>query len=247
MLPLLVSLALLLWSLPAAADEDDVQAWTLARLTHGLSDAWAVTAYARGRFDEDISHVRDYTLRSYLSWSAVEGVPFVDSLTVLAGYDRTKSYSGRDEHRAWQGALHAVDRGGFRFVHRMRLDERILDGVGPTLFRGRYRLSTTQQLFSSRFYASFRNEVFVNFNDGNEGPKDGFSQNRTRLGIGRKLSERLRADLGYEFHYVDQRGPLNSRRHVLFLELSLASGQRPDAIRSGTEARVEDSTTPTQP
>ena len=74
------------------------------------------------------------------------------SLTALAGYDYLDSFEGRDEHRPWPTAHHAVHRGGFRLVHRLRLDERFVQGVDPVVARLRYRLSTTQNLWNSDWY-----------------------------------------------------------------------------------------------
>jgi hypothetical protein len=236
----LVALACLslLCSTNARATGEDVQAWAVARVNHRLNESWAASFMARGRWDENVSHNQDYLLRPYITWTG-EGVPLTDDLGVSLGYDRLKSYTGRDEHRAWQSAFHKVDRGGFRFVHRLRMDERFVDGVGPTIWRARYRLSTTQQLFGSKWYALARNEVFVNLNDGNQGPSDGFEQNRFRVGAGRWLFDRLRAELAYEFQYVERRAQSDTFRHVFSIELSLASGRSPGGVVSGTEAVLD--------
>jgi hypothetical protein len=181
---------------------------------------------ARGRFDEDASHSKDYLLRPYLSWTLVDDVPFVDSLTVMAGYDYLHSFDGRDEHRAWQSAHHAVEHERLRVVHRVRLDERFIEGVNPTIVRFRYRLSTSYPFGGSEWYGFASDEIFANLNDGNEGPVDGFEQNRLRIGVGRHVFGRLRVEGGYEFQYAKRRTKANEFRHVVFLEFSLSTGNR---------------------
>jgi hypothetical protein len=111
-------------------------------------------------------------------------------------------------------------------VHRVRLDERFVEGVDPTIFRFRYRLSTSHPFGDSAWYGLASDEVFANLNDDDEGPVSGFEQNRFRLGVGRRLFGRLRVEGGYEFQYARRRGNPDEFRHVVFLEFSLSTGNR---------------------
>jgi hypothetical protein len=208
------------------ATENDFQLWPVGRIHHAIDEDWSVSFMARGRFDEDASHSKDYLLRPYASWTLVDNVPFVDSLTVMAGYDYLHSFDGRDEHRAWQSAHHAVEHERLRLVHRVRLDERFIEGIGPTIFRFRYRLSTSYPFGDSEWYGIASDQVFANLNDDNQGPVDGFEQNRFRLGVGRHVFGRLRVEGGYEFQYARRRATADEFRHAAFLEFSLSTGSR---------------------
>lgn len=218
--------ALLLSPAVSRATDNDFQLWPVGRIHHAINEDWSLSFMARGRFDEDASHSKDYMLRPYVSWTIVDHVPFIDSLTVMAGYDYLHSFDGRDEHRAWQSAHHAVEYKKFRLVHRVRFDERFIEDIGPTIFRFRYRLSTSYPFGDSGWYGLASDEVFVNINEGNEGPVEGFGQNRFRLGVGRHLFGRLRVEGGYEFQYANRRSNPNEFRHVAFLEFSLSTGNR---------------------
>jgi hypothetical protein len=218
--------ALLLVATEIHATDNDFQLWPVGRVHHAVNEDWSVSFMARGRIDEDASHSKDYLLRPYVSWTIVDDVPFIDSLTVMAGYDYLHAFDGRDEHRAWQSAHHAVEHEKLRLVHRVRLDERFIEGVGPTIFRFRYRLSVSHPFGDSAWYGLASEEVFVNFNDDDEGPLDGFEQNRLRLGVGRHVFGHLRVEGGYEFEYARQRTNTNEFRHVVFLEFSLSTGNR---------------------
>jgi len=217
---------LLLAPTASLATENDFQLWPVGRIHHAINEDWSVSFMARGRFDEDASHSKDYLLRPYVSWTIVDDVPFVDSLTVMAGYDYLHSFDGRDEHRAWQSAHHAVEHKRIRLVHRVRMDERFIEGVDPTIFRFRYRLSTSHPFGDSNWYGFASDEVFANLNDDDEGPVDGFEQNRLRLGVGRHVFGRLRVEGGYEFQYARRRTNPNEFRHVVFLEFSLSTGNK---------------------
>jgi hypothetical protein len=221
-----VALAAALLLVPAEihATDDDFQLWPVARVNHAVDEDWSISLMARGRFDEDASHEKDVLLRPYASWTIVQGVPLVDSLTVMAGYDYLHSFDGRNEHRPWQSVHHAFERGRFRFVHRVRLDERLIEGVSPTILRLRYRLSASRPIGDSDWYGLASEELFVNLNDADEGPLDGFEQNRVRFGVGRHLFGRLRAEGGYEFQFARRRTAPSVLRHVVFLEFSLATG-----------------------
>jgi hypothetical protein len=224
---LLFACLVLLSGREARATDNDFQIWPVARINHRVHDDWQVSFMARGRFDEDASHAKDVMLRPYVTWTALEGLPLLDTLTVLAGYDYQKSNDGRDEHRPWQSAHHTVERDVIDLVHRVRLDERFVEGVDPVVFRLRYRISTRPRIGESGWFALASEEVLVNLNDGNEGPVDGFEQNRFRVGLGRYLfGTKLRAETGYEFQYAKRRTDPNTFRHVWFVELSLRTGER---------------------
>ncbi len=223
---LILACVTLLIATGSHATDDDFQLWSIGRIHHAIDEDWSVSFMARGRFDEDASHSKDYLLRPYLSWTLVDNVPFVDSLTVMAGYDYLHSFDGRDEHRAWQSAHHAVEHERLRVVHRVRLDERFIEGVDPTIVRFRYRLSTSYPFGDSEWYGFASDQVFVNINDDDQGPVEGFEQNRFRLGVGRHVFGRLRVEGGYEFQYARRRSNPDEFRHVAFLEFSLSTGNR---------------------
>ena len=208
------------------ATDNDFQLWPVGRVHHAVNEDWSISFMARGRFDEDASRSKDYMLRPYVSWTIVDDVPFIDSLTVMGGYDYLHAFDGRDEHRAWQSAHHAVEYENLRLVHRVRMDERFLEGVNPTIFRFRYRLSTSHPFGDSAWYGLASEEIFVNINDDDEGPLEGFEQNRVRLGVGRRVFGRLRVEGGYEFQYARRRANPNEFRHVVFLEFSLSTGNK---------------------
>ena len=224
--PLLLMLAATL-ALPdaARATGKDLQAWPLVRVQHGIDDHWAVALTARGRWNDDLSHHRDWLLRPYVVWTPVANVPLVDSLSVMAGYDHVNKNGGRDEHRAWQAIHHTPTRGPFGGVHRVRLDERWIQGLDKVIWRLRYRLSATQQLFRTRWYGRLSDEVLVNLNDEDEGPVGGFEGNRARLAFGRYLTDRIRLESGYQFEYARRRDRTNEFRHTLFVELVLSTGK----------------------
>ena len=220
------------------ATGEDVQLWPLARVRYGINQDWAVALVGRGRWNDDLADHRDYLLRPYVSWTPVVDVPFVDSLSVLAGYDYLSVHRGRDEHRAWQAIFHTPKRGPLGLVHRARMDERWIDGLDKVIWRFRYRLNGTQQISNSPWFARVSDEVLINLNDEDEGPVGGFEGNRARLGLGRYVTDRVRFEAGYQFEYARRRSRVNEFRHSFFLEFTLATGKVPD-YEHRKEAPVE--------
>jgi hypothetical protein len=214
-------------ALPTAAHATgkDVQLWPVARVTYGINQDWAVALVGRGRWNDDLADHRDWLLRPYVSWTPVQDVPLVDSLSVLAGYDYLSVNRGRTEHRAWQAISHTPKRGPLGFVHRVRVDERWIQGIDKVIWRARYRLGTTHQISRSPWFARFSDEIFINLNDENQGPVGGFEGNRGRVGLGRYVTDRLRFEGGYQFEYARRRGRVDEFRHTFFVEFTLATGK----------------------
>ena len=143
----LLAWVLLLVPIGSRATDNDFQLWPVGRVHHAINEDWSISFMARGRFDEDASHSKDYLLRPYVSWTLVDDVPFIDSLTVMAGYDYLHSFDGRDEHRAWQSAHHAVE--------HERPATRAPRSNGRALYRGR-RLDDFSLPLSAEYEPSLR-------------------------------------------------------------------------------------------
>jgi hypothetical protein len=201
---------------PGLAAAEDVQLWTVATVSHALDDRFALHLAGRVRFDDDVSQSKDYLIRPYGSWKAT------DSISLQLGYDRLQSVRSRDEHSAWQSVSYRQLWRDLSLGHRIRLDERFVEGVGGPVVRSRYRLRGTHPLGSTPWYMASSDEVFVNLNDQHEGPVGGFEQNRLRVALGWKAS-RWRVEGGYEWHYARRRDRVGEHRHVFVLEFFYAT------------------------
>jgi hypothetical protein len=84
----------LLFATGSQSTESDLQFWSSGRVNHAIDKDWSISFTARGRFDEDVSHSKDYMHRPYVSWTLVDNVPLIDSLTVMAGSDACTRSTG---------------------------------------------------------------------------------------------------------------------------------------------------------
>ena len=216
----LVASGLLLLPSSATAADDDIQFWPVLSLHHAINDRWGGHLQTRVRLDDDVSEVKDDLVRPFVSWEPA------DHFALNLGYDYLHSYQSRSENRIWQAGEHRLRRNKLTVKNRIRFDERFVEGVDGVVLRFRYRLRTTHPIAGSKWYGVLSDEIFFNLTDQDEGPVDGFEQNRLRFATGVPIIERLRVEAGYEYQYDAARSGPDTRDHTFFIEISLATGGR---------------------
>lgn len=147
------------------------------------------------------------------------------TLTISAGWAYVRTYPYGDfpaphdfpEHRAWEQIVFQQEAFGLEWQHRLRLEQREIgemerQGRGDYRLtnwrhenRLRYMLRTTVPLTADkRTYLALWDEVFLNF-----GPNvvhNAFDQNRFFAGIGRKVTDVTRLEVGFMEQTVQRRG-----------------------------------------
>jgi hypothetical protein len=199
---------------PAAADtESDVQQWTSVRINHPIGDRWAVSLASEVRFDDDVSDYKSFSLKPAVH------VAFARHWHLGLGYKYEDKDGGSDEQAAWQEAAFAQSFGKLALGHRLRLEERFIEGIGGVIARSRYRLKAAHPLWSSPWYLVGSEEVLVNLNNQGEGPVSGFEQNRLFAGLGLHLGRHVRAELGYLWRFERERSGPDRSDHIISLSL----------------------------
>ena len=217
----LLASGLLLLPTSALAAENDVQLWPGVSLNHALGKRWGVHLQTRLRLVDDVSETKDFLVRPFISWTPIE------SLTFDLGYDYIHSFeSSSYEHRVWQTAEYHFRWRDLTVKNRVRLDERIKEGVDGAVVRVRYRLRGTHPIAGSQWYGAISDEVMANLNDYGSGPVSGLEQNRLRFAVGVPFLDRLRVESGYEWQYVESRSGPVSHPHVFFVEFTIDTGGR---------------------
>ena len=199
--------------------EDDTQQWTSVTLEHAVTQEFSANFTMRARFDEDISHAKDLLLRPWVSVKAADG------LSLGLGYDHVEPFpsSANSEDRVWQQLEFKLGVFDLPLSGHIRLDERFLEDVDTVILRSHWRLKVEIPIPDEDWYFTSFNEVFVNLNSDSEGPQSGFDQNRLFFGFGGKLSDRVKAELGYQWGYQRKRGD-NENIHALILNLKIQTG-----------------------
>lgn len=109
-------------------------------------------------------------------WAGYGYMPFTRPTT------GTKLYP---EHRPWQQVMHVFgDPKTGQLTNRLRFEQRLIDGVDEASLRLRYmaRVVYRPKAWHGFGFAVW-DEMFVNLNSPNKGPRAGFDQNRLAFGL----------------------------------------------------------------
>ena len=156
-------------------------------------------------------------VQQFLARGAV-GYRITESTTLFQGYAGITNYDPvRTEHRLFQELLSRFSYDSFRYAHRFRFEQRLLDGIEEVGLRARSFSRFIAPLYE-KLSIAVNEELFVNLNDAGQGPQAGFDQNRLFLGVNYKVSSNLSFDIGYQNQYVGRRGGRDDfSNHILFL------------------------------
>ena len=156
------------------------------------------------------------------------------------GYMRTYPYGDYPvpieipEHRIWEQASTTTPWLGVNWNHRLRIEQRYLgqpefntlsgkQNVGSFRYenRIRYRLMTVipfPDIFDGKFYLKASDEVFLNV--GRQVANNQFDQNRAYIGLGRRMAEHLKLELGFMEQTLQHRdGKVFENNHTVMVSL----------------------------
>ncbi|MGF1510106.1 MAG: DUF2490 domain-containing protein [Myxococcota bacterium] len=219
--------AFLAWSTAYGA-ESDGQLWATGRVNVPIGERLALSMFAQGRIADDISASDVWLLRPAIGYRVWE------SVWLGAGYDYFRLIDRGDEHRFWQEVALPFQFGDFVMSNRVRVEERWISDLDGVLVRARYRNRCAHPLAETPLYLVFANEVFVNINDLGSGPQHGFEQNRLAGGVGVHLGSLLRSEVGYQWRYLDRRGP-DRNDHILTISFFLDTRGKPKQVPTPEE------------
>lgn len=205
---------------PAAAAEQDAQAWAALQLDTTLTERWDATLSGELQTRDNVSAFQSLILDGGAFYRASPRVK------LGLGYQYTVAEPGKsDEQAPWQSLEYTH---GFRDLtlgYKLRLDERIRDDTDGVLPRLRLGLRVTYPL-GEAWYAAASEEIRFNLRDPGTGPVGGFEQNRVYAGLGRKIDERARVEFGYLWRFERERGKPDRSDNVLFLQFVISADMR---------------------
>lgn len=223
LLPRLLLSALLLTAAPAlhGADQSDSSEnlWLNYVGDHPLGNSpWGLHLESQVRRADYGENWQQLLLRPGINYT------ISPTITVSAGYAWVNTYTYGDipvahdfpEHRFWQHVIFNHKALGLDWTHRLRLEQRRIGemqqqngdwNVSNWRYenRIRYMLRTTIPLSDDKkWYLALWDEVFINF--GSNVSLNYFDQNRAFIGLGRKLSDTTRLEVGFMEQTVQRRG-----------------------------------------
>lgn len=191
---------------------------SLTRLT--INEHWRGFVDIQPRFTvNDISGGDNGRLDMLLMRGAV-GYQLTRHISLYQGYANIPTYDPKKvEHRSFQELFIKQPLTKGVFAHRLRFEQRDLDGVDDTAFRFRYfaRLVYPLKDWHPNLSLAVNEEVFMNLNDTDSGPQSGFNQNRLFMGLNYRINPNLAYEFGYQNQYINSTGGKeNISNHILF-------------------------------
>lgn len=201
---------------------DDTGLW-LAALGNGEIEATADSSTpllwwfdSHYRMRDDSNGFNQSIVRPGLGIRTGEG----QALWAGYGWIRTSPVLGDDfdEHRIWQQWTAAPSAGDFRFLHRSRFEQRLLETGDDVGLRWR-QLHRMQRILSDcpQWSIIGWDEIFFNLNDTDYGAEAGLDQNRAFVGFGYKrcANAPVRTEIGYLNQFINKQGGTDSMNHIL--------------------------------
>ena len=200
----------LLLSPCAVAQESDLGNWMIYFGNKKLNDKFNLHHEVQYRNYNAIGDLEQLLLRTGVGYNLS---PNNNNLLLGYGFIRSENYGDTsvkslvNEHRIYQQFITKQSFGRVSVQHRYRLEERFVDDDFKMRFR--YFLAanvalTNKTLMPKTFYASAYNEIFVNAQN------TLFDRNRIYGGIGYKVTDNLKFELGY----MNQRFNVGNRDQV---------------------------------
>ena len=205
-----------------AADKQDHNShlWLNYVGDHPIGDGpWGVHLESQVRRADFGNNWQQFMVRPGVNYA------FTPALSASLGYAYVETHPYGDypaldtfpEHRIWQQLSYTHKAANLDWQHRLRLEQRYIGELAPDGNGGfdvaryryenrvRYMLRTTIPLTNDKkTYLALWDEVFFNFGSNVKG--NDFDQNRAYIGIGRKLTDTTRLEIGFMEQTLQRRG-----------------------------------------
>jgi hypothetical protein len=192
--------------------------WWTANARYDITQRWNVTGLVMLRRANGLSDWQQYVLRPNVGFAVNRHIE------VGLGYTHAHMFPYGNqavpleftENNIFQQLILRQTAGRVGLMHRVRLEQRFVDHVEHSADRGayiegkdymnrfRFRMDGMVPVaLNDRLFVSVFDEVFVHLQD--EMTPDAFDQNRAYIGLGYRLNDKLKFELGMLHHYLRKR------------------------------------------
>jgi hypothetical protein len=210
---LLVASVTLVAARPAGADT--TQWWPSLTVLSPSSNPWRGSLEGQTRVVDAEVDRQDGFNRNILR---LQGGRAVHRRAVLwFGYEKTWPIENRTraEQRIWQQLETSHPVGRWTFANRARLEQRFLRQADGTALRFRYRFRVARQLDAKGLWSAMAaEEVLFHLNSVELGPRRGFEQHRTSIGVSRRLGS-LTIEQAYTRQQIRMREVRDPVNHLI--------------------------------
>lgn len=195
--------------------------WFMYIGNHKLSDKWGLHLEAQWRRYDIVLHNQQLLLRGGINyyWNAQVSLTAGYCYVVTYPYGALAAKAMFPENRIWEQLNIKTEIGAVEIINRFRLEQRYVNAVvlkdagyepGDAIYTNRVRWMNRysvpfkgKKIEERSFYASFYNEIYINF--GKNVAYNIFDQNRAYLALGYRIPKLGRLEVGY-LHQLIIRG-----------------------------------------
>lgn len=203
--------------------------WGTVVLTGKFGDShvlWSAEGSARATDSVRSSHAHsgdNFDIRGLLGRAGI-GYQLTPNDKIFAGYayqygEPPYARFQIDEQRGWQQYEHKhVFDNKDSLSFRSRLEERSIEQSSDIAIRFRQQAKYSHPL-NDKYSLIASEEFFVNTNTVNWGPVSGFDQNRGFVGVGYKINDKFKTEVGYLNQYMNRSSNYDRMAHILSVTL----------------------------
>ena len=174
--------------------QNDVRATGSLDLYYKIAPDWTFNVYAETLLDHDLDRWSDVLFRPNITYS------LSPAWAVSTGYVQFQPIEAtfKTERGAYQDVFYFANFGKLSMLNRLRFNETFADQSSALLILSSYLIELDHPIGESPWFAYLSNEPFFNLKVDGTGRQAGFQLNKTIVGIGRSLTPKTAATLGYE-------------------------------------------------
>jgi Protein of unknown function (DUF2490) len=207
-------LAVVLGAAPVAAQvrPNDVRLTTALDISYAIDPKWRLDVFSEMRLDQNINRLADLVLRPNIQYA------FLPNWTIAAGYVQFEPLQAtfRTERGAFEDLFYRTGFGALGVTNRLRLNETFADQSSAMLVFTSYLLALRHPIGESAWFAALSDEVFFNLKVDGTGRQAGFQRNKSYVGVGYPVDQRVSLTAGYELAVDDIRGTLFTAHTIKF-------------------------------
>ncbi|HEY9785887.1 MAG TPA: DUF2490 domain-containing protein [Candidatus Obscuribacterales bacterium] len=151
------------------------------------------------------------------------GFRLTKNVSIFGGYYWSSKFEEELdwENRLWQQITYSKKFARFSLQNRTRLEEIAQEEPLGAAWRVRHQIRFSYDLPKTKWYVVVAEEPFFYLNGQENGPRQGFNQNRVTLAVGRKINRCVRTECGYINQYKNNRGSPDLVNHILLTQVSI--------------------------
>lgn len=165
------------------------------------------------RLGDNVTRLNQFLMRNQIWWQPT------DRLNFQAGYVWSTVFQPQrvQDNRITAESNYAFALKRLKFFNRLRLEERLIEHLHGTAVRLRYRLYLLRPLYKQYLQLVASNELFINLNSVNNGPRKGIDENRFFAGFRIRPLKYTACEIGYMQQYLKRDLVQDQLNHIVYI------------------------------